>query len=381
MIEKLFKMRKLIKIIKGIYLGGNNYMNNKLFWYLYNLFKPLKYLLSFSNKVRIDDQLSYNLEPMFIEPKRIEFYVKTPYKKSHNTSNTINWRGLELKKFPKLNKNNIFNELNAGSLYKSIQHNGFKSQKDLGINNNDDEVKAAIDQNGKYILINGFNRLEISKVLSLQKVPIIIVSRHPKWLKFKREIYIYSQEQPQGVYQQIIHPDFQHLTFHRKSDKRWGIIKDNLPIKQGSLLDIGSNWGYFCHKFEDLGFSCTAIEKNYRWGYYLKKLREIENKSFKIIIDSIFNIDNPKYDIVLALSIFHGFMREKKLYEMLTEYLKIIDMKYMFFEPHVEHELERGYYKQYNPDEFIDYIIENTCLSKSKYLGESNRGRKIYLLS
>ena len=146
-------------------------------------------------------------------------------------------------------------------------------------------------------------------------------------------------------------------------------------------MDIGSNWGYFSHKFENLGFNCTAVERNYRWGHYLKRFRDIESKNFKIIIDSIFNIDDKEYDIILALSIFHGFMREKEMYETLTKFLGRIRTDYMFFEPHVEHELERGYYMQLTPDEFVQYILDNSCLNKSKFLGKSDKQRNIYLLS
>ena len=52
-----------------------------------------------------------------------------------------------------------------------------------------------------------------------------------------------------------------------------------MPINAGSVLDIGSNWGYFSHKFEDTNFQCTAVERNFKCNYFLERFKEIEEES------------------------------------------------------------------------------------------------------
>jgi len=74
-----------------------------------------------------------------------------------------------------------------------------------------------------------------------------------------------------------------------------------LTAKTGSLLDLSANLGYFCHKFEELGFDCTAVGNSERTRYLLKKLRRAGNKQFSIIEKSLFEgpeIVGTHYDII-----------------------------------------------------------------------------------
>ncbi len=365
-------MRKILRSLKYIYFGEQEYMYSKLNWYLYKIFKGIRYI--YGIKIRKNKSTPKNITQT-ISLDRIEYYL------DKNKSSSIDkiWDLL-------INKLNI-SDIDVDeylikdrdkNLYKQIEINKFDA---LQKKNNHDDIEVVINQVGEYILVSGLKKVLFCKDLKLGKIPIKILARHPRWENFKYEIINYSGVHVNGAYQQIIHPDFHDLKFHRKSQKRWDLISRNLPIDKGSVLDIGSNWGYFSHKFEDLGFRCTAVERNYRWGYYLERFRDIERKNFDIIIDSIFNIDYKQYDIILALSIFHGFLREKSMYELLIKFLGKIETNYMFFEPHVEDELERGYYKQFTSEEFVNFILENSCLNESKFLGKSEKQRNIYLLS
>jgi hypothetical protein len=271
-------------------------------------------------------------------------------------------------------------EKEIDALYCRIRDTGYKTQKELGNTSLSGEIKVSIDRNGSFLLEDGKVRLAIVKALGIERIPVVVTRRHYRWARFKEDVFLYSQEQPKGAYQPMIHPDLQKIPAHRKED-RWELIVDNLPLPSGTVLDIGANWGYFCHKFEDLGFDCFAVERNYRWLYFLRKLRDIENKRFEIIPQSVFDLKRKKYDIVLALSIFHHFLRSKALYNKLTKLLGELDMKIMFFEPHETGHGFPGAYIDYSETEFIGYIIENSCLSKHKLLGRTERGRNLYLLS
>ena len=243
-------IKNLISYAKGIYRGDHSYMNNKYNWYLFKIIDFFKNLSTHQK-----EKINLENETAIISTERIKLCIdKSTFSLSAFLDNKFYWPKtlLEISK--------LKFEL-KGELYNEIKLNGFKSQKELKDNIKNDEVMAIINSNGQYILINGFKRLMIARSLKIEEIPIKIVKRHKNWLKFKSMVK--NEEHQSGVYQQVLHPDFDDITFHRKGDVRWDLINDSLKINKGSVLDIGSNWGYFSHKFEDLGYQCTAVERNY----------------------------------------------------------------------------------------------------------------------
>ncbi len=361
-------IRNLISYPKGIFRGDHAYMNNKYNWYLFQIIDFFRSLYAHKKeKTNLDNAM------ISISTERLKLCVdKSTFSLNAFLDNKFYWP----KAFLEINKLNLEEK---GELYNEIKSNGFKSQKELKNNIKNDEVMAIINSNGQYILINGFKRLMVARSLKIEKIPIKVVKRHKNWVKFKSKVK--NEEHQSGVYQQVLHPDFYDIAFHRKGDVRWDLINDSLQINKGTVLDIGSNWGYFSHKFEDLGYECTAVERNYKCNYFLKKFKDIEGKNFSTYNNSIFKIPNLKYDVVLALSIFHGFIRNKSAYDKMTELLSKLDMEYMYFEPHKGDEVGDGFYVNYKPEEFVEYIINNSCLNHYKFLGESSRKRKIFLIS
>lgn len=178
-----------------------------------------------------------------------------------------------------------------------------------------------------------------------------------------------------------MHPDLKDIP-SAKGHERWDLISKNLPFYRGSMLDIGANWGYFCHKFEDLGFICYAVENSPQELYFLNKGKRIGNRRFEIIPKSIFEIERKRYDVVLALSIFHHFLKSKQDYDKLSRFLSELDTKIMFFEPHQFNspQMENAYIN-YNENDFINYILGNSSLNKYRLLGRLKDGRSLYLLS
>lgn len=362
-------IRKFISFLKGVYNGNIAYMNSELNWRLYNSISFIKNLFTIQKNSSIE-----NLDELHdIEVERLRLCVnRSKFSLENLMKNKMYWPNHVIE----------FSEIGFDKndkLYQKIMNNGYKTQKELGEDSANDEIMAVINSNGKYIVVNGFKRCLIAKALDIKILPVRVVKRHKNWLKFKAEVR--KDEHQNGVYQQVLHPDFRDVKFHRKSKSRWDLIKSALPINSGSLLDIGSNWGYFSHKFEDIGFNCTAVERNYKCNYFLKKLKEIENKNFDIYNGSVFKIPKINYDVVLALSIFHGFIRNKNAYDKMTELLSKLKMDYMFFEPHKGDEVDDGFYVNYTPEEFASYIVDKSCLNHYKYLGESTRQRKLFLIS
>ena len=186
------------------------------------------------------------------------------------------------------------------------------------------------------------------------------------------------------LYQKVFHPDLQEYSF-KWGDLRFNLVKDNMSAFTGTLLDIGTNLGYFCHRMEDEGFDCYGVEENRLYRYFLRKLKKAENKNFKIISKSIFRYNKNKelvFDVVLALFIFHHFLKRKNTYLNLIKLLNRLKIKEMFFGAHNPRELQNieGYIN-YTPDQFVNFLIENSCLKEAKLIGEMENGRCIYKLT
>ncbi len=245
------------------------------------------------------------------------------------------------------------------------------------------KIKVGIGSRGEFILFEGIFFLSLLRILDVSTVPIEVIARHPQWTKFCNEFLKFKSIHG-GIYQPLIHPDLNLKSFENNSEERFKIIKDNLNKNTGTVLDIGANLGFFCHKFEDLGYSCHAVEIRPSNIYFMKKLRDIEGKKFKIINKSIFDLKNSKeFDIVIALNIFHHFLREKKLYFKLIKFLKTLKLKVMFFQPHdPNEEIMKNAYYNYNNRQFVDFIIRFSSLNKFTLLNENvdGRNRPIYKL-
>lgn len=257
-------------------------------------------------------------------------------------------------------------------IYEDMKNNGYK------IDAQDDQVTVNIARNGVLLFNNGRHRLTFAKILNLEKIPIKVSVRHKEWLDFKRRILDYAALNNGLVYAPIPHFDLAGIpSLH---NNRFEIIKEHLDSKSGTLLDIGAHWGYFCHMFEDLGFECFAVENYQNNFYFLEKLKIAKEKKFHIVKEDIFSFVNKrnKFNVVLALSIFHWFIREEKACEEFKKMLKALDMQEMFFQPHSpDHTKMQDSFLKLSPEDFVKFIIEYSCLNNYELIGEEG-GRKIY---
>jgi hypothetical protein len=237
------------------------------------------------------------------------------------------------------------------------------------------KIRVGIGRNGNYIIFEGLFTFLLMKILNQEQIPIEIIIRHPEWIKFSKE-FLRFQHLHGELYQPLIHPDLTLTSSY--TDERYKIIKDNISFKNGTLLDIGANLGFFCHKFEELGFKCYAVEIRPSNVFFMKKLRDIEKKKFSIINKSIFEYkDKFDFDIVLALNIFHHFLREKELYHKLIIYLRKLKVKEMYFQPHDPNEkIMQNAYTNYNNLQFVNFIIKNSCLNKFEQINDISDGKR-----
>jgi len=252
-----------------------------------------------------------------------------------------------------------------------------------------DEIDVNIGRNGDYLFQNGVHRLSIAKILGIKQVPVTVFVRHKKWQEFRDFVISYAQHQKEGMlYQPIIHPDLADIPHATETHDYSGLmvaIKQHLGKESGVMLDIGANVGYFCHKFEDLGYKCYAVEQDSIVFQILKKIRTAENKKFEAINKSIFNvgfINSMEFDVVLALNIFHQFLKRKTEYFKLINLLKNLKTAELFFEPHVYTENQmKDAYVNYNETEFVDFLLKHTSLARSELIYAERSGRRVFKLS
>jgi hypothetical protein len=281
------------------------------------------------------------------------------------------------------------------ALFRKIQREGYKSQQELFLAGSiqdplltEYEVSVSIGRNGDLLFSSGAHRLAIAKLLEVPTIPVKVTVRHTDWIKFRDELLCYSRDdtltKSRQLYQPVTHPDLADLPAAHECVDRFELIRDHMSIKQGRLLDIGANLGYFCHRFEEQGLDCYAVENHPPTVYFLRRLARAENRRFRIITESVLDAQEIKqthFHIVLALNIFHHFLKTIEDFDKLVELLRSLQMDELFFEPHLpaESQMESAY-RNYSPDEFVKFILDNSSLHTADLLGKMKDGRSLYRL-
>ncbi len=278
-----------------------------------------------------------------------------------------------------------FRELDR--LYRDIADNGYKSQRLLSDKKGTafelyDEVSVCINRYGDFLFSDGRHRFCIATQLGLKSIPVQVSYRHKQWQIFRERVFAYADQNGGLVYAPLLHPDLAHVpSLH--GHERFEMIRQSLPVLGGTVLDIGAHWGYFSHMFERAGFVCYAVESSEHYLYFLEGLRRACGRTFTVIKRSVFEpMDMLSFDVVLALNIFHHFLKTEEQYRQLVALLRRLDMQVMYFESHKPTEGQMSdSYINYPPEEFVAFILENSCLNTSRFLGVAEDGRFLYMLS
>jgi len=279
-------------------------------------------------------------------------------------------------------------------LFNTIKRDGYKLQTKVKSASpvwfaEEDEIHVHIGRDGDYIFADGRHRLCIAKLLDLPLVAVKVARRHAAWVDFRKEILAYKDRNRGKLYAPISHPDLSDIP-SAHSAERMELLTQGFEAAfggkaphQGRLLDIGAHWGYFTQQCERLGFDGEAVENSPINQYFLEKLKRAENCRFKLIRDSVLNINGDlNYDVVLALNIFHHFLKTQEDYEAFCAFLKRIKTRYMFFEPHKPDEPQmRLAFKDLPPEQFAGFVREQCGLNRATMLGAAEDGRVLYLLS
>ena len=263
-------------------------------------------------------------------------------------------------------------------LYEDMRQNGWQQRQ------GDDYVSINIGRDGEVFFNDGRHRLAIAKLLGIKKIPVKVAVRHRLWNEFKNEIRSFANKFYAGkVYARINHFDLADMPFSQE-DERLEVISSQLNSEARTLLDIGSHWGYFCSGFEELGLSCTAVEADVANFYFLDKLRKAANKSFNAHCKSIFDVVNKgdQYDVVLALNIFHHFIKTADKHAQLVTLLNDLDMNEMYLQTHCPSEPQmQDSFKNYAGHEFAEFVVAHSCLNTIELLVSYDSGRMLFKLS
>lgn len=273
------------------------------------------------------------------------------------------------------------------SLYQSIKEKGIVEQRELLGGNPDpikrrDNIIIGIGREGDLLFTDGKHRFTIAHILGLHDIPVRVFQRHKQWVDFRNEIDLYVTRHG-SLYQPMTHVDLADFRNYH-TEMRFDLIRNNLSLSSGRILDIGANWGFFCRKFEEIGFDCTAAEHDPEAVHFMKGLRRAERKSFHIIEGDILGYDGPlEFDVVFALSIFHHFLRDKETFSRLNDFLRRLKVDYMIFEPNITGEsIVSKYEINLGGEDYVKHVIEYSCLNSYRKIGvEPETSRPIYLLS
>lgn len=264
-------------------------------------------------------------------------------------------------------------------LYNEINNGGYDAKEVIS------EISINIGRNGELILNSGLHEFLILSHLNISSIPVYVKVRHSKWAVFQNRVFHYAQGGK--PYAPLTHPDLSHVPFKR-GRKRADLIIDFLEkqgVKFKTVLDIGANWGYFCHRLEERGFQCAAVEMGNLNFYFLNKLKRAQNRKFECIRESILDLESDQLfnsDIVLALSVFHHFLEDEELFGKLTLLLRNFKAKVILFESTYlnDRQMQNTYKKFASQDDLADFILENTTLSHKKLLSKEEGGRNLYAL-
>lgn len=280
---------------------------------------------------------------------------------------------------------------NRVALFESIKREGYKSQSELLLSHQiddplqaEEEVTVSIGRHGDLLFSAGGHRLAIAKLLDIERIPVKIALRHPEWVRFREELLLYAEANGGKVPQPIRHPDLDDIPASDGCEETFRLIKDSMSARQGRLLDIGAKWGYYCHRFEDEGFDCWAVEDSQANVYFLRKLRRAENKRFRTIPKSVLEspeIRNTQFAVVLAVNALDQFLMTRVGYDRLVDLLKDLRTEELFFQPDLTDKAQmQCAYKSYAADEFVEFLLEHSRLDGAERIGVTQDGWPLFRL-
>ncbi len=246
------------------------------------------------------------------------------------------------------------------------------------------DIQVAISREGRYVLIDGAPRLAVARLLHRETVSVQVVARHPGWEEFRERLVLFAGRRRGRIYQRILHPDLADLRADHDFDDRLPLIEKafaGYATDGKRLVDIGAHWGQMSMAMEQLGFDVTAVEANPKSARIANRLRTATESRYPVWEGSIFEFDAiADQDVVLALNIFHHFLKSEESHANLISLLQRSEPEMIVFAAHsygrgTDFE---GAYRDYPPEVFARFVSEHSGLPQIQTLGRTYDGRTLY---
>ena len=99
-------------------------------------------------------------------------------------------------------------------------------------------------------------------------------------------------------------------------------------------------------------------------------------RSGSVLEDEV--IMSREYEAVLALNIFHHFLKTEKLFNQLTNFLDNLKTKHIFLETHLHEEIQmENAYKKFTPEELCQFVADHTGLGGYTLIHTAEDGRPL----
>lgn len=241
---------------------------------------------------------------------------------------------------------------------------------------------VALDRVGRVCFVDGPERPAPSTAPCGALVPALVAVRHKRWARIAAEIRAYARQRGGRAYQPYLHPDLADLPSDQ-GHERFDVLLAALPIRTGTLVDLGANSGYFSHRFEEAGFDCVAVERSEKEAHFLKAQRDACGRRFAVLKGSLTEVVLPERpDVVLALNIFHHFLKTEASFRELEAFLGRLQARFMLFEAHLPGEGQMvGAYRDMPPREFAEWVRTRGGFAVVHEIGPAADRRPIYLLT
>lgn len=273
-----------------------------------------------------------------------------------------------------------------GDLFRAIATEGYQCQStrligEAPLQARLDEVSVRVARDGRLLFQDGRHRLAIAKILGLHEIPVTITARHAQWVRTRERLAFAASRQGGRVYHPLCHPDLVDIpTAH--GHERWDLIAPALPQPPGRALDIGASFGYFSHRAEAAGFDVVAVEVAATELTFLRLIRDASYRRFQIVSDSFLDLEcDLRFDVVLALNIFHHFIRTEEQLARLRAFLARLQTPALVFEPHLpsEEPMQRSFLNP-EPEAFAAMVRDWAGLRDVQLLGQAPDGRRVFVL-
>lgn len=245
----------------------------------------------------------------------------------------------------------------------------------------DESIAIAFDRRGRPCLVSGRTALARASRAG-EAVEASVVLRHTRWARLAKQVMAYAEQRGGSAYQPYLHPDLASLPSDQ-GHERFQPLLDALPIRGGTLVDLGANAGYFSHRFESAGFRCIAVERSEKEAVFLTALRDALDRRFTVLKGSLAEVPLPgRVDVVLALNIFHHFLKSDDSFATLQDFLSRLDTRYMLFESHLPGDPQmRTASRDMAPGEFAEFVATTAGLERVEELEAAADGRPLFLLA